>query len=440
MSSSKATSQPAQIGKYRVERELGRGATGTVYLGFDSFAGRHVAIKQTHARLLDDPKQASRYRKLLSNEATLAARLHHPHIVALLDADEGADPPYLVLEYVNGESLASFTTPDKLLPISEVLDIAFKCCHALDYAQRLGLVHRDIKPANVLRRADGEIKLTDFGIALLLTADQTHVSGLVGSPAYMSPEQIREVPLTHQSDMFSLGVMLYELLAGRRPFDGDNDFATIYKIGNEAATPLHLIRREVPKQLSEIIERAIAKRPEDRFATWSEFAAELVSASQIQAKFSEEIGETERFNKLRALPFLASFSDVAIWETLRLARWYRLPKGQVLMREDAPGDSFYLLLQGRVNVSRKGVSLSVLDAGVSIGEMVYLQPDQRIRTATVQAETDVVVVKIGSSSLRSGSIELQAQFDKAFIGLLVSRLIAANQQLAALELDFDPKR
>jgi len=426
---------PANIGKYRIERELGRGATGTVYLGYDSFGSRRVAIKQTHAHLLSDERQANRYRRLLHNEATLAGQLRHPHIVALLDADEAADPPYLVLEYVDGESLEAFTTPDSLLPLAEVLDIAYKCCHALEYAQRLGLVHRDIKPANLLRSREGEIKLTDFGTAMVTSADRTQLSGLVGSPAYMSPEQIREASLTHQSDMFSLGVVLFELLAGRRPFEGDSDYATIFKIGNEAPLSLTVIRPELPAGLAAVVDKALAKQPQERYANWGDFASALVAISQALPKKPRQTAEGERFERLRALPFLRDFTDVALWETLRMGQWHCLPRGTVLMREGSPGDSFYLLVQGRVSVSRKGWSLSSLEAGVSIGEMVYLQPENKVRTATVTAESDIVVLKIRSESLKQASDELQIRFDKAFIALLVKRLIATNQQLAEYDSD-----
>ncbi len=175
-------SPPASIGKYRIEREIGRGASGVVYLGLDGFLGRRVAIKQMHAHLLQDPEQAQRYRRLLRNEALLAGRLRHPHIVRLLDADEEALPPYLVLEYVQGQPLSGHAQPDRLLPVGQVLDIAFKCGQALEHAYRQGLVHRDIKPANILLSESGEIKLTEFGAALSLRSEATQIAGLVGSP------------------------------------------------------------------------------------------------------------------------------------------------------------------------------------------------------------------------------------------------------------------
>lgn len=157
---------PAAIGKYVVEREIGRGASSTVYLGYDPFHRRQVAIKQIHAHLLTDPDQLARYRRHLHKEAAVSGKLNHPHIVRLLDADVDADPPYLVLEYVDGKSLSSFTSVECALSVPQVLDLAFKCCGALEHANENGLVHRDIKPANLILQSNGMVKVTDFGTAL----------------------------------------------------------------------------------------------------------------------------------------------------------------------------------------------------------------------------------------------------------------------------------
>jgi len=425
---------PANIGKYRIERELGRGASGIVFLGLDGFRGRKVAIKQTHAHLLKHPEQAERYRKLLRNEAALSGRLRHPNIVRLLDADEEAVPPYLVLEYVDGQPLSAYATPDALLPVPQVLDIAFKCCNALEYAHREGLVHRDIKPANLMLAQDGDIKLTDFGAALSLRSDATQLSGLVGSPSYMSPEQVREQDLTHHSDMFSLAVVVYELLTGRRPFDGDTDFATLYKISNEAPTPPSLLRASLPSHVDDVLLRAMAKQPADRFATWQDFAQALLAAHQGLPRQKSQDTEAERFARLRALPFFADFHDVALWELMRLGHWRRLEQGTVLMRENTPGDSFCILIEGQVSVSRQGWTLSTLGPGVTLGEMTYLRPEDKNRTATAVAETEVLVLKVRNPALHGASEDLQSRFDKAFIKLLVGRLIATNEQLGEWEL------
>lgn len=424
------SSTPSGIGKYRIERELGRGASGIVYLAHDTFREAWVAIKQIHPHLLRDPNQATKYRRLLHNEAVLAGQINHPHIVSLIDVDERADPPYLVLEYVKGRSLEEHTSPHTLLPVAEVLDIAFKCCNALEYAHFHGLVHRDIKPANLLLRDDGEIKLTDFGTALSQNGDVTQLSGLTGSPAYMSPEQIREEQLTQQSDMFSLGVVLYELLTGQKPFQGDSDYATIFRINTEPAVPVRVIRPELPAVLEEVVRVALGKKPGDRYANWSDFADAIIGASTSISKLATQTTEVERFQKLRQFDFFKDFSDVAIWETLRLGRLRSLDAGTVLMEEGTAGRSFYLLLDGTVKITKKNWALSKLNAGVSIGEMVYLQPGKNVRSATVVAETAITVLKIQGASLHQASAELQSCFDKAFIKMLVTRLIATNLQLS----------
>lgn len=421
---------PRQVGRYRLEAELGRGATGVVYRAVDGFRGRQVALKQLHPHLLADPATAERYRRQMRNEVAHTGRLRHPHIVRLLDADAAAEPPYLVLEYVDGVPLSAHTAPDRLLPIEQVLDIAFKCCNALEHAQREGLVHRDIKPANLLLARDGTVKLTDFGTALSLRGEATQLAGLVGSPAYMSPEQVREEPLTPHSDMFSLGVALYELLTGRRPFEGETDIATLYRIGHDEPVRPGLLRSALPPEVEAAVLRALAKRPEDRHASWDAFAQALLAAQQGLPRQRSLDTEAERFARLRALPFFAGFTDVALWELLRLAKWRRLPRGTVLMREGTPGASFSVLLAGQVQVTRQGWQLSTLGPGVSIGEMVYLRPDHPVRTATAVAETEVLVLKVPNAALREASEALQSHFDKAFIQLLVARLIATNEQLA----------
>lgn len=425
---------PQHIGKYRVEAELGRGATGVVYRAMDGFKGRPVAIKQLHAHLLRPPQQAERYRRLLRNEVMLTARLRHPNIVRLLDADEQADPPYLVLEYVAGRPLSAFTRSDTLLPVAQVLDIAYKCCNALEHAQREGLVHRDIKPANVLLSEQGEVKLTDFGAALAVRSEATQLAGLVGSPSYMSPEQVQEQDLTHHSDMFSLGVVVYELLTGRSPFDAETDFATLYRITNESPTAPRLLRTDLPEHLDAVLLRALAKQPHDRFASWADFAHALLAVQHALPAQRSQDSEAQRFALLRALPFFADFHDVALWELMRLGRWRWAPKGKVILYEGQPGDSFYVLVEGRVSITREGWHLSTLGPGVTLGEMTYLQPENKFRSATAVAETDVLVLKVRNPSLREASADLQSRFDKAFIKVLVSRLQATSKQLGAWEL------
>jgi serine/threonine protein kinase len=425
---------PATIGKYTVEREVGRGASSTVYLGFDRFNQRPVAIKQIHAHLLEDPQQAQRYRRRLRNEAQMAGQLNHPHIVRMYDVDEDAHPPYLVLEYIDGDPLASFAAADKLLPVAQVLDIAFKCCSALEHAQQKGLVHRDIKPANLMLQDNGVVKVTDFGTALSLRSEVTQLTGLVGSPSYMSPEQVRELICTHQSDMFSLGIVLYELLTGRNPFQGETDFTTLYKVNTEMPPPPTTLRPDLPPDLDAVVMKALSKAPQERYPEWVDFANAILAVSRILPERRAKDREAERFAQMRALPFFSEFHDATLWEALRLGTLHSYTQHDVLMREQTEGNSFCILLEGQVSIRHANVTIAVLGAGVTLGEMCYLNPERPTRTATAVAESDVLVLEILNAGLRRASESLQTCFDKAFIKLLVERLIKTNAKVGNWEL------
>jgi len=237
------------IGKYEIVRKLGGGATSTVYLALDQFNNQQVALKLFNPQALGDTISANAYRKLLLTEASLAGKLSHPHIVKIFDAVLDGELNYMVMEYVNGETLERYTEVGHLLPFGTVAEIIYKCGNALEYAQRQGVIHRDIKPANILMWSESDIKIADFGAALIeshqISQQLTQVTG-VGSPAYMSPEQIQERPLTHQTDIYSLGVTLYKLLTGRLPFQADNSYSLIYQIMNIEPPPASTFRPETP--------------------------------------------------------------------------------------------------------------------------------------------------------------------------------------------------
>ena len=189
-----------QIGKYDIRRQLGRGATGTVYLAVDTFSGREVALKVIEPEVFKDPEFGSVYRSQFLNEASLAGKLRHPHIVGILDAVVLEDSGHIAMEVVSGGDLSQHVSADTLLPVADVLQICFKCCGALAYAFNEGVVHRDIKPANIMIAQGTDVKIADFGAALLRKAHAVQTAS-IGSPFYMSPEQIEELPLTHHSDM-----------------------------------------------------------------------------------------------------------------------------------------------------------------------------------------------------------------------------------------------
>lgn len=230
----------------------------------------------------------------------------------LLDADESATPPYLVFEYLSGRPLSDHASADTLLPVAQVLDIAFKCGHALEYAERQGLVHRDINPRNLLLADDGEVKLVDFGAALL-HAERGHATRGAGGLAFVHVARAgaRRNADPPQRYVF-VGVVVYELLTGRRPFDGETDFATLYRISHEAAAAPSLLRASLPAQVDAFVLRALAKAPQDRYARWSDWADALLALAQPAAPEVAGHGD-QRFARLRALPFFAEFHYVALW-------------------------------------------------------------------------------------------------------------------------------
>lgn len=424
-----ATDTPSFIGKYNVLRELGRGASSTVYLAEDPFHARKVAVKRIHAHLLTDERQAARYRKALRNEALLAGQLKHPHIVTVHDADGEADPPYLVLEYVEGAALSMFTRPDRLLPVEQVLDICYKVCSALDYAHTRGLVHRDIKPANLMLMTNGDVKVMDFGTAMGTGGDITQISGFVGSPQYMSPEHVREEGCTWKSDMWSLGIVCYELLTGRRPFESESDFTTIYKITNDEATLPSTLRPGLPDNVDKVLMRALAKHPEARFKQWMDFADSLLQINRGMSARAVRHREGDAYARMRELPFFQGFPDAILWEALRLGTLSLRPAETILMEEGSMGDSFLVLLQGTINVVQAEIKVATLEPGVTLGEMAYLRRDEPKRTASAQAETAVLVLEIKNEALHRASDDLQICFDKAFIDLLLQRLMRTTEAL-----------
>ena len=221
------------LGKYPLQREIGSGATSRVYLARDTFANQDVAIKVFLFDTNADPQQQRMMHKAFVAEASLAGKLNHPHIVDILDAVVEPDCSYLVMEYVPGTTLQSYSDVSTLLPLNKVVEIIFKCIRALEYAHRHGVIHRDIKPSNILLSESGETKVSDFGASFQQrpSQDTTQLSG-VGSPSYMSPEQIRMEVLTQQTDIYSLGVTMYQLLTGRLPFQASTQAGLSYAILN----------------------------------------------------------------------------------------------------------------------------------------------------------------------------------------------------------------
>jgi len=420
-----------KIGKYEVIKEIGKGATSAVYRAYDPFQNRQVAIKLVFPEALGDRDHGKRYRKLFVTEASLAGKLSHPHIVAIYDAVAGDDASYIVMEYVDGTTLEQYARHDHLLPVHRILEIAYKCARALDYASKQGVIHRDIKPANILLAGQDDIKISDFGAALTLASQTTQVSG-VGSPAYMSPEQVKEQPLTHQTDIFSLGVVMYQLLTGRLPFQGTNNYSMIYQIINTDPAPPSRQRPGVPANVDAIVMRALRKSTANRYQSWENVAADLVTAMGSQEKEDKDFAEAEKFDMLRKLDFFRRFSDIELWEVLRLSRWHKQTRDTVLIQEGDIGSSFFILVGGEVKVIKQDRLLNVLKPGECFGEMAYLGKQRFRRSASVVALTAITVIEIRAESLSKASELCRHHFHGAFLELLVDRLAMANVRLSQL--------
>lgn len=271
----------SMLGRYRIERELGQGAMGIVYLGTDSRIGRTVAIKTMALSEEFSDEELRAVKERFFREAETAGRLNHPNIVTIYDVGEQHDLAYIAMEYLGGRNLGAFTRMDKLLPLAEVLEIIAKCADTLAFAHARNVVHRDIKPTNVMfEPVTGGLKITDFGIARVTDSSKTKRGMVLGTPSYMSPEQLSGQSVDGRSDLFSLGIMLFQMSTGQLPFSSDSMASLMYKIANEAHPPLRALRTDAPPCLQIIVDKALAKRVESRYQSGSQMAQDLRDCSK----------------------------------------------------------------------------------------------------------------------------------------------------------------
>jgi hypothetical protein len=245
----------------------------------------------------------------------------------------------------------------------------------------------------------------------------------------MSPEQIGGAPLTHHSDMYTMGVVLYELLTGQRPFTASTMAALFQKIAAEAPVPPSAVRPSVPSKLDPILLRVLSKRPEDRYPTWADLALDIAQVGKLSV-YQREIPDSDKFGVLRKSELFAQINDAQLWELVHASRWTRLPAASVMIREDEPGHSLYLLAQGQVKVTKGGRLLDVLKAGDCFGEMAYIQGEAAPRQATVQSMTDVLIAEFDNAALGRMRESCQLQFARGLLRTLVERLALANVRIS----------
>lgn len=264
----------SNLGRYEVLGELGQGAMGVVYKAKDPLIDRVVAIKTINLSLAMDEKEE--YEGRFYQEAKAAGRLNHPNIVTIYDVGKSGDVAYIAMELLDGRELRDIMNDGALLPVDQVLNIAAQVAQGLAYAHEHEIVHRDVKPSNIMVIRDGHVKITDFGIARMASSSVRTQTGMVlGSPKYMSPEQVMGKAIDPRSDIFSLGVMLYEMLTGKAPFDGENVNAIMYQTLNAVVAPPNTVNPAIPEMVNFILAKALAKKVEDRYQNAKDFAVDL---------------------------------------------------------------------------------------------------------------------------------------------------------------------
>jgi eukaryotic-like serine/threonine-protein kinase len=412
---------PDRIGKYEIIKEVGRGSTGCVYLSHDPYYGRDVAIKVYNIEANDDPDKARVARKMFLSEAHMVGMLQHPNILPIYDAGEEGGHYYVVTEFVHGaRTLSAYCKPDNLLRIDDVVELVYKCAKALSYAHGRGVIHRDIKPSNVMLTVDSDVRIIDFGIAIVADSEISRIEGIAGSPSYMSPEQVQSLEITNRSDLYSLGAVMYELLTGYRPFRAGNLSKLLHQIVYATPPPIHTLRQDIPEELESVVATAMQKESDKRYRTGQEFAADLTRVHQRLRAEANKIDRHEQFAMLRRLKFFHDFSHAEIWEVLRASQWQAYAEGEEIVKEGEIDDRFYIIVSGSVRVERLGRSLGTLDFGECFGETSYVYGAKRL--ATIRAHGNVTVMKVSSTLLEQVSASCQLRFNKVFLRSLIGRL------------------
>ncbi|NMF95956.1 protein kinase [Aromatoleum toluolicum] len=427
---------PLTIGKYRIVKEVGRGATAVVYMAESVDWPVPVAVKliRFNDKSKDESKWNRRLLKLLKAERAVSTRLDHPHIIHVHDVVIEAEQAYVVMEYFPGESLERYCSFERMLPVHRAIGIVFKCCMALDYAYRQGIVHRDIKPANILVDDQDNVKITDFGLALNISkkveSDSTFIMG-VGSPAYMSPEQIKGYQLNQKTDLYSLGVVLFNLLTGRLPFRASNPAQLIYKIINADPPRVSQLNPELPDQIDAVIRKALEKDLYSRYKNGAEFAKELSAVRYQLVDDTYVPPDTSRFSLLRKLAFFTEFDDIELWEVLRISSWRVVDGGTTLIREGDADQRFGVVVDGEVEVSIDGRRVSRRGVGEVFGEIAWLDSVQHRHMTTVTSVNSTIYLEVNPSALALATDELRELFRTMLATIAVRRLGEALRELSA---------
>ncbi len=412
---------PDKIGKYVIINKIGKGSTGDVFLSHDPYYRRDVAIKVYNLEEASDPQRASVSRKMFYNEAHMVGMLQHPNIMPIYDAGEEDGKYYVVTEHIQGaRTLAAYCRPDNLLRVDDVVELIYKCAKALHYAHGRGVIHRDIKPSNVMLTIDNDVRIIDFGIAIVSDSEVSRIEGIAGSPSYMSPEQVQSEELTPKSDLYSLGAVMYELLTGFRPFRADNLSKLLHQIVYATPPPIHTYRDDLPEELEYVVAMTMQKNPDTRPSSGATLAAELTRVYKDLRQKYDSLDNQEHFDLLRSLTFFHEFSHAEIWEVLRASDWHEYRDGEDIVREGDSDDRFYIIVSGNVKVMATGREVGALADGDCFGETSYVRGAKR--QASIAADGAVTILRVSSTLMEQVSSSCQLRFNKRFLRALITRL------------------
>lgn len=422
-----------KIGRYEIESKIGEGAFGTVYKARDPALDRAVAIKVPSLTLSDN--ELAKLIMEFHREARIGAQFRHSNIVTVYDLgvteqSKNIKMHYLVMEYVTGIELKEYIKQVEQMKYREILQIMFECCKALDYIHFHKIVHRDIKLGNIMYNPSYPIvKLMDFGIADQITYKTTKS---VGTLLYMSPEHFeKDGTLTAQTDIFALGAVMYQLITKQPAFSGEDVTAVIANIRNAEPTPLQHHRPDAPQELSSIINRALAKKPENRFKTALEFASAVQklldslsnekAGAEISADESRKVSQNEDYVFLRDNSWFKDFSPSLIEELVQVGKIEAYQANQLIVTEGEIADSFYTVISGSADVVKYSKMIARMTAGDSFGELGHITDNTR-RTASIRTAEPTKVLNVSFETLESLSAENQAMLYKGFFKATMQRL------------------
>lgn len=423
---------PNKIGKYEIAGMLGKGASGLVYKAFDPFVRRDVAVKIA-LQLSEEPRHLGGKDSPVSSfftEARAAGMLNHAHIVALYDAGMEVDLCYIVMEYVDGDTLMPWcrkTGPR--MPLEKTLDVICKCAKGLDYSHSKGVLHRDIKPSNIMITSDGVPKIMDFSIAEINERRAEDGMNAVGSPLYMSPEQVMRQPLGPTSDLYALGAVMYQLLTGETPFFSPHLPGLFAAIRNQPAPAVETRRPDIPRDISNIVARLLMKRPADRYQSGKDLATDLTRELERMRQSDAQATRRESRDSLRGLTFFNAFNEAEVDEVLSAAHLKTYAAGKHIVEEGEVDNCFYILAMGQAIVKKGDKPIHVLGKGDCFGEIGLIGNGKR--TASVIAATQVLALKINASLLDNLATDSQLRFYKTFTQTLIYRLTVTSARLSA---------